>query len=332
MIKYLGSKRLLVPKIVEIIKKENCKRVIDLFSGTSRVGYALQNEGIEVLANDHNEYALYLATTHVQADPENYQYLQNILDNLNSLNGEPDWFTKTYCVDSLFFHPKNGARIEAIRNYIKGGYECDQELYRILIVSLMEAADRVDSTCGLQMSYLKAWAPRAYNDLELRIPKMSKGQGAALKMDALEAARFQMDLAYIDPPYNQHNYLGNYHVWETLALWDNPETYGKAKKRVDVRDQNRKSDFNSKRKILSAFQELIDNLASPKALVSFSNEGHLTKEEVISILESKFNSIEVIEIPHKRYIGSKIGIYNNKGKKVGKISHTENKEFLFLAK
>jgi adenine-specific DNA-methyltransferase len=337
MIKYLGSKRKLIPRIVEIIKEEGAKKVIDLFAGTSRVGHALQNEGITVLANDHNEYAHFLATTHVQANPEEYKNLQETIDYLNQIKPKAGWFTKTYCEDARFFHPKNGAKIEAIRNYIEKEYGQNQEnyvpeIYRILIVSLMEAADRVDSTCGQQMAYLKSWAKRAHNDLELRVPKMSKGKGIAVRMDALEVAKVPMELAYIDPPYNQHNYLGNYHIWETLSLWDEPETYGKAQKRIDVKDKDRKSDFNSKKRILSAFQELIDNLASPKALVSFSDEGYMTKEDLISVLKTKFSSVEVIEIPYQRYVGAKIGIYDNKGKKVGKVSHTENKEYLFLAK
>jgi len=337
MIKYLGSKRKLISQIVEIIKKEEVTKVIDLFAGTSRVGFALQNEGITVLANDHNEYAHFLATTHVQADPEEYKDIQKTIDHLNSIQPKAGWFTKTYCEDAKFFHPKNGAKIEAIRNYIEEKYgpkipDHKPEIYRILVVSLMEAADRVDSTCGQQMAYLKNWAKRAHNDLELRIPKMSKGKGVAVRMDAAEVAKVPMELAYIDPPYNQHNYLGNYHVWETLSLWDEPETYGKAQKRIDVRDPERKSSFNSKVKILSAFQELINNLASPKALISFSNEGYLKKEKLISVLKTKFSSVEVTEIPYKRYVGASIGIYNNLGNKVGKVSHTENKEYLFLAK
>ena len=44
------------------------------------------------------------------------------------------------------------------------------------------------------------------------------------------------DLAYLDPPYNQHRYFTNYHVWETIVAWDRPEHYGVACKRVDARD------------------------------------------------------------------------------------------------
>ena len=45
------------------------------------------------------------------------------------------------------------------------------------------------------------------------------------------------DLAYLDPPYNQHRYFTNYHVWETLVRWDRPEHYGIACKRADARDR-----------------------------------------------------------------------------------------------
>ena len=53
--------------------------------------------------------------------------------------------------------------------------------------------------------------------------------------DALELAPTlgSFDLAYVDPPYNQHRYFTNYHVWETLVAWDAPEAYGVARKRID---------------------------------------------------------------------------------------------------
>lgn len=60
----------------------------------------------------------------------------------------------------VFFHPKNGERIDAIREAI-AAKNLDPELEAILLTSLMEAADRVDFTTGVQMAYLKRWAPRA---------------------------------------------------------------------------------------------------------------------------------------------------------------------------
>ena len=49
----------------------------------------------------------------------------------------------------------------------------------------MLAADRVDSTTGLQMAYLKQWAPRAHQDLELRRPDLLPGRGHTVAGDAM---------------------------------------------------------------------------------------------------------------------------------------------------
>lgn len=170
MIKYLGSKRLLIPEIVKIIKKENIETAIDLFSGTSRVGHALQNEGIKVFSNDMNVYAYTIAQTYVQADPdsESSKRAEEIIKELNCISPktEPGWFTKAYCIDSNFFQEKNGLKIEAIREKIEEIKDLSGETKAILLTSLIEAADRIDSTCGIQMAYLKNWAKRSYNDLD----------------------------------------------------------------------------------------------------------------------------------------------------------------------
>lgn len=339
MIKYLGSKRLLLPHITKIIMALNPVSMIDLFAGTSRVGHEIKKNKTYVIANDHNEYAHNLALTYVQADKEWYGWLQEELDYYNSLPGEKGWFTKNYCEDSMFFQPHNGAKIEQIRNIIEKDFitkepklkNVAKEIKAVLTTSLIEAADRVDNTCGIQMAYLKSWCKRSYNDLELRPPELVDGLGLAIKMDALEAAKLpHIDVAYIDPPYNQHSYLGNYHIWETICLWDNPEVYGKAKKRIDVKE--RKSDFNSKIKILNSFKSLINNLSTRAAVVSFNNEGYLTKDEIYYTLKEKYPHVSVLEIPYQRYVGSKIGIHNKSGEKVGKVSHTENIEYIFVAK
>ena len=114
-------------------------------------------------------------------------------------------------------------------------------LYPILLTSLIEAADRVDSTTGVQMAYVKQWAPRSYQPLTLRVPELLAGhRDRAARRRARRRARRSApcDLAYLDPPYNQHRYFTNYHVWETLVAWDAPEHYGVACKRIDARDDD----------------------------------------------------------------------------------------------
>ena len=241
MIKHLGSKRLLLPLLTEIVRRTSRRpSVIDLFSGTSRVGHALKAAGFRVLANDHNRYAATLARCYIQADAETHEAAaKSLINEFNRLPGRAGWFTETYCVQSRYFQPKNGERIEAIREAISKK-ALEPTLEAVLLTSLMEAADRVDSTTGVQMAYLKRWAARASNDLCLRVPNLlpraAGGAGEAHELDALDAATaLEADVAYLDPPYNQHKYLGNYHVWETLCRWDSPEVYGVARKRVDCK-------------------------------------------------------------------------------------------------
>ena len=329
MIKYLGSKRLLMPHIVESLAPlTGVHRVLDLFSGTARVGQALKARGLHVHANDHNAYAATLAMAYVQADGHRWlPRAARLIAELDRIDGEPGWFTDTYCVRSRFLQPQNGARVDAIRTRI-AALALEPELEAIALVSLLEAADRVDSTTGLQMAYLKQWAARSHQPLRLRVPELIPGDGHATCLDALACARqAEADLAYLDPPYNQHSYLGNYHIWESLVRWDKPETYGVAMKRVDVRE--RPSAFNRKRSIEGAFREVLEAVSARWLLVSFNDEGHLGLDLVRTMLEAH-GSLDELAIEHPRYIGHRIGVFNLRGERVGTPSKPRNHEHLFL--
>lgn len=337
MIKYLGSKKKLLENIHGVIGSfPEVTSVGDLFSGTSRVGHYLKSNGFRVEANDHNAYAATLATCYVQADLEDWQFeVERLVDEFNRLPGSAGYFTQTFCESARYFQPKNGERIDAIRERIEV-LDLPPELRAVMLVSLMEAADRVDSTTGIQMAYLKNWAPRAHNDLELRVPAMlpaSKfGKSKAMQLEAIDAVhQMNVDLMYLDPPYNQHSYLANYHVWESLVLWDKPEVYGVANKRVDVRE--RKSTFNSKREFSESFQDLLSNIRSAISVISFNNEGYISRLEMEDLLrkmhagEAKFRTFAH---DYPRYVGAKIGIHNKQGEKVGAVTHTENQELIYV--
>ncbi|MFQ3610860.1 MAG: DNA adenine methylase [Fimbriimonadales bacterium] len=335
VIKYLGSKRVLLPWIVQTLQQIDAlvpvRTVCDLFSGSARVGHALKAQGYFVIANDLYTYAFVLAQALVEANRQAYppEYVKPILEHLQNLPPEPDWFTRTYCEQAHYFQPPNGARIEAIRNAIETDYSDDPLLKAILLTSLMLAADKVDSTTGLQMAYLKRWAPRSYNELVLSYPPLLLGDGKAYQMDARTlASELEADLFYLDPPYNQHSYIGNYHVWETLVRWDQPSTYGVAQKRWDVRE--RTSDFNSKRRAKQAFTNLVHSIRAQHLMVSFNDEGFFRCDEVETILKEWGYVVRQVR-PYKRYIGAQIGIYNPQGQRVGTVSHTTNHELLFIA-
>jgi adenine-specific DNA-methyltransferase len=329
VIKYIGSKRLLAPRIVAALAAmDGVSSVADLFSGTSRVGHALKRRGFAVTANDHNRYAYTLGLCYVQADRDAVAARAGrLLRELQALPPAPGYVTNTFCERARYFHPRNGARIDAMREAI-AAWALEPELEAVLLVALMEAADRVDSTTGVQMAYLKQWAPRALNELELRLPDVLPGPGAALCLDAAEAAgRVRAGAAYLDPPYNQHSYRGNYHVWETLVRWDKPAVYGVACKRTDCREYT--SEFNSRPRSAAALARLVARLQAPRLVVSFSDEGHVTRAELETLLGEK-GHVAVVEVDARRYVGAQIGIYDPQGRKVGRVSHLRNREYLYV--
>jgi len=333
MIKYLGSKRVLVPRITAAIGAlPSVRTVIDLFSGTSRVGHAMKRMGLRVLANDHNRYAAILARCYVQADRGDVEAAASLrIAEYNRLPGTPGWFTRTLCEQSRYLQPKNGARVDAIRDAIAADGH-PPELEAVLLTALMEAADRVDSTTGVQMAFLKQWSARSHQDLELRLPdvlpRAAAGKGEAFELDAEVAiAQLEGDVAYVDPPYNQHKYLGNYHVWESLARWDKPAVFGVAQKRVDCKA--RRSAFNSRLHSRAALQRVVDGVRARHLVVSFNDEGFFAPDEIVAMLGAR-GFVWALGCDHPRYVGARIGIYNPQGEKVGKVSHVRNREFLFV--
>jgi adenine-specific DNA-methyltransferase len=328
VIKYIGSKRLLVPAIVAGVRALGATSAADLFSGTSRVGHALKAAGVRVTANDHLAFAATLARCYVQADAARWQgEAERLLGELQGVPPRPGYFTQTFCERARFFQPDNGARVDAIREAI-AARSLPPELEAIALTSLMEAADRVDSTTGVQMAYLKKWAARAHNPLTLRVPRILPGPGTALCLDAADAAaQVDADVAYLDPPYNQHSYMGNYHVWETLVRWDAPEPYGVAQKRIQCRAYA--SPFNRRRQIHDALAEVVRRVRCPSLIVSFSDEGYMARDALEALLRSR-GHVEVLAADYKRYVGAQIGIHSPSGVKVGRVSHLRNTEYLFV--
>jgi adenine-specific DNA-methyltransferase len=333
MIKYLGSKRTLLPVIGAIASAlPGATSVTDLFAGTSRVGHALKQRGFQVFANDVTAFAATLARCYVEADREDVvDDATTLIEEFNALPGRPGWFTTTLCERARFFHPKNGARVDAIREAI-AARDLSPALQAVLLVALMEAADRVDSTCGVQMAFLKQWARRADNDLELRLPavlpRVAHGRCRATQADAAVAvAELAADIVYLDPPYNHHSYLNNYHIWESLVLWDKPETYGIAQKRVDCR--TRKSPFNVKKDAFDAFAAIVRAARARLLVVSFSDEGFITRAQMEALLSER-GPVAVVAKDYRRYVGAQIGIYNPQGEKVGKVSHLRNTEYIYI--
>ena len=333
MIKYLGSKRTLVPLLNRIIERSQATTASDLFTGTTRVARGFKQAGAFVTAVDTASYAQVFAKTFIELDASQVPIaeLNEAVARLNDISGKHGYFTETYCVTSRYFQPANGERVDAIRDLIESDYR-DSWMYEPLIASLLLATDKVDSTTGMQMAYLKSWSKRSHNPIKLLVPDLLNGAGLAIQADALEAVRHlpEVNLAYLDPPYNQHRYFANYHIWETLVRWDAPSTYGIANKRLDVRTKNHRSAFNSKPAMPLALRELVAEVRAETVVLSYNNESWLSRDELLDICSVK-GHVEIIDVDFKRYVGSQIGVYNKAGERVGEPGAKRNTEHVVIA-
>ncbi|HSJ91401.1 MAG TPA: DNA adenine methylase [Ilumatobacter sp.] len=332
-IKYLGSKRRLVPVLTELFERSGATTALDLFTGTTRVAQAIKRAGGIVTAVDTARYSEVFARCWIGTDSSSVDQraVEDEIARLDALAGVPGYVTDTFCQRSRFFQPHNGERIDAIRQTISDDH-AGSWLEPILLTSLLLAADRVDSTTGLQMAYVKQWAPRSAKPLELRVPELLPGGGRAIRGDAAELASTlgPFDLAYLDPPYNQHRYFTNYHVWETLVAWDAPEHYGVACKRIDARDDVTKSVFNRKREMPEALRRTIADVQADVVVVSYNDESWVGLDELCDMC-AVHGEVTALAFDSKRYVGAQIGIHDPQGNKVGEVGRTRNVEYVLVA-
>jgi adenine-specific DNA-methyltransferase len=333
VIKYLGSKRALMPVLETLFATSDAQTAVDLFTGTTRVAGAMKQAGMFVTAVDTASYSEVFSKTFIELDSSEADLpeLEKAVRHLNSLPGSDGYFTEVFCEKARFFQASNGKKIDAIRDAIESEYR-DSWMYFPLLSCLLIAADKVDSTTGVQMAYLKNWSRRSFMNLELKVPELIAGKGASVRSDAAEAvtAIGSVDLAYLDPPYNQHRYFGNYHIWETLVRWDRPDYYGIANKRLDARDPANKSAFNSKLTSPSALERVISILDAKTLLLSYNNESWLSRRELTDMC-LKFEEVKILDFDSKRYVGAKIGGYNQAGELVGKPGASRNLEHIVVA-
>jgi adenine-specific DNA-methyltransferase len=140
----------------------------------------------------------------------------------------------------------------------------------------------------------------------------------------------EVDLAYLDPPYNQHRYYTNYHVWETLVAWDAPEHYGVACKRVDARDPVTHSVFNSKRSMPGALAQVCGAVRCELLVLSYNDESWIGRDELEAMCADR-GEVVTLAFTANRYVGARIGIFNPAGERVGRVSHLQNREYLVVA-
>jgi adenine-specific DNA-methyltransferase len=327
--RFIGSKYNLLPFICKVLKEEQFDGVsfFDVFAGSAVVGRFFKKKFL-IISNDNlyfsyilqrslitiNDYPAFsgLRLKNLSDNPQ--KRICQILEYLNNIEGVKGFVYRHYTpaskdidgIERKYFSIKNGAKIDSIRlkiqDWFENGYISDDE-YFYLITSLLFAVQKVANISGTYGAFNKWWDPRSYKPITLKYIEIipSKFKHMAYNEDIFNLIeKVSCDIAYIDPPYNSRQYIDNYHVLETIAKYDNPEIEGKTGLRKDRYKQ--KSPFCDEQRAQNAFRELLMKLKSKYVLLSYNNEGLLTKSQITQILEeSGFIKVKCYEIPYRKF-------------------------------
>lgn len=354
-IKYAGSKAKIIPYILRLAQQINATSVFDGFSGTTRVSQAFANAGYRVVSNDLAVWSEIFGTCYLLAGNTEQKY-RDLIDHLNAVPPVYGWFTENYggysnggCSvqrDGLKkpWQVHNTQKLDGIRQEIENLNLCKTDK-SVALTSLILALDRVDNTLGHFVSYLKNWSPRSYDTLTLKVPNIcqfgeihSVHSGDTLDM----ATQISTDIAYFDPPYGSGNekmppsrvrYAAYYHIWTSICLFDKPQLFGKAGRRIDSSDAMAYSPFEEFRKnhhgryiATESIDILLKKTQAQWVILSYSSGGRATAEDLNDIIHSNGKLLEVVEIDHKKNVMSSMAWTNKWINDAG----APNKEFLFL--
>ena len=302
--KYIGNKTRLLNFIYESLLAEQIPikgTFIDIFGGTGSVGRFYKEKGMKVISNDmmtYSYFALYTLTS-INTMPSFRQISNNgiegVLAKLNDDELQKEGYVFTNYAPGgkyqrRYFSDYNAKRIDAIRDQIEEWEQMgllSNEEYIILVYSLLDAADFVANIAGTYGAYLKIWRSMALKPITLKVPVLYNNHTTnnSYQGDANELIhRIEGDILYLDPPYNSRQYASNFHVLESLAVWDKTELSGKSGQRDYY---NKRSKYCSKTHASIALQELVDSAKVSYIVLSYNNEGIISREEIISILSRR---------------------------------------------
>lgn len=337
--RFIGNKTNLLENIKTVID-ENCtdqnEIFCDIFSGTGSVSRFFK-QYYRIISNDLLYFSHILTAATIEnnnvptfenlksigiLDPVAYLETEDVTDVVGFVTEE---YSPAGAMGRQYLTTENAKRIDFIRTTIEAWRKkqrIDSYEYKYLLAALIEAIPFVSNTTGTYGAYLKTWDKRAYKRLELvKLGVLNNSKrNICYNEDANELIKkISGDILYIDPPYNERQYLPNYHLLETIAKYDSPILKGV----TGVRPYgNEKSNYCIKRNVKASFDALISNADFKHIIISYSDDGLLSLEEIVEILKLHCieESVKVYKIPYNRY--------KSKAPQNGKSEHYE---YIFYA-
>jgi len=334
--RFIGSKDSLIEFIWQTILDLRIKGEVffDIFSGTTRVAQYFKKKGYTIISNDNLYFSYLLQRTYIENNTnpkfalltpglqQNGIYddskteLENVFDHLNNVRGIKDYVFENYAkggkYERMYFSDENAQKIDGILLEIESWHK-DKLITAleesILRASLVESLPFVSNISGTYGAYLKYWEKRALNPIVLKIPELipSTKQHHCFQMDFNDIiGKFDVDILYIDPPYNDRQYISNYHVLETVARDDKIELKGKTGLRTD--DHLYKSRFSQKNHCVEALEDLISKARARYILMSYNSEGIIPGHQIERIFKEKGSNYKKLEENYRRFKSHSNGI------------------------
>lgn len=333
---YIGNKRILIKEIepiVQRIKEELGRNKIvcaDIFSGSGIVARMLKSHCKTLIVNDLENYSAVInscyLTNQKDFDRDLYLKLKSQIEKKFAKEQIAGIITKDYAPadedhikkeDRVFYTKENALAIDTYRSLIDSIVPADYQ--KFFLAPLIIEASIHTNTSGVFKGFYKdkrtgigSYGGMGQNALsrikgkiELREPVLSNFNCNVeiFQKDAVELSRElkDLDVVYLDPPYNQHPYGSNYFMLNLILK--NEITAPVSRVSGIVSDWNR-SAFNKKKKALDSLEVIINNLDSKYIIVSYNSEGFIDFEQMTSMLE-KYGKLERIEIPYNTFRGSR---------------------------
>lgn len=332
---YLGNKRSLLRFIgdgVDVVKRELGKDRItffDAFSGSGVVSRFMKRHSSFIVANDLERYS----------EVENKCYLTNRseIDDVEFDAVYREWVTYasahkiegvvTRCYapkndnyihkgERVFYTHVNAVLLDSARSALDA--VVPPKYFNLLLGPLLSEASIHSNTSGIFKGFYKNRRgigefggegknalSRICGEIRLQKPVLSNFECDSLVLrgdsNAVVSGIAPVDLAYFDPPYNQHPYGSNYFMLNLLAENKVPE---KVSEVSGIPSGWNHSRYNKKCEAEETFFELLRNTPAKYLMVSYNSEGFIRKDSFMAFLKTLGN-VTPVEIEYNTFRGSR---------------------------
>jgi adenine-specific DNA-methyltransferase len=350
LIAYIGNKRSILPFFYNIFtslgERKNEFKFIDPFAGSGSVSRLARLMGYKVYANDWEFYSKIINTCFLGVEKRDLcklfdGHLEDKLKELNAIfpvNGQNPYIAKYYApgnmdnadyrTERMFYSVENAQIIDMLRNKIEEwypGFDLDEQSFKeksILLSVLLYNAATHTNTSGVFKACHKGFGghgkdalSRILKKIQMVMPELinAKHRSEVFSMDANDfVSKVSGDLCYLDPPYTGHQYGSNYHLLNTIALWDKPKidnsigSNGKLKEKAAIRKDwiKTRSFFCYKDTAYNAFKELIDNIDCRYIALSYNSEGIVPFDELYELFAENGN-VTLVTNDYIKYRGGR---------------------------